>query len=120
MIGVIAGTLAIVAVTIVFGMWATRHKGIVPTKQELAEAQKPKRPRYAAGEAPSTAIRAGDAQLERLRTTQRCTACRATMTVASEDTVRYDDRDLLVLDLHCACGERRGLYVINVRTPTTA
>lgn len=120
MIGVIAGTLAIVAVTVVFGMWATRHRGIVPTKQELAPAQKPKRPRYAAGEAPSTAIRAGDAQLERLRTTQRCTQCRATMTVAGEDIVRYDDRDLLVLDLHCTCGARRGLYVRLQGTPGSA
>ena len=120
MIGVIAGTLAIVAITIVFGLWATKKKGIVPTKQELLDAQKPKPPRYAAGEAPSTAIRAGAEQLERLRTSQRCKTCRATMTVASEDTVRYGDGDLLVLDLHCTCGARRGLYIVKASTPTTA
>jgi hypothetical protein len=111
LIGVIAGTLAIVAISILFGVWAARHKGIVPTKQELIDAQKPKPPRYGAGEAPSTAIRAGASQLERLRATQRCKSCRAVMTVAGEDTVRYDDRDLLILDLRCACGARRGLYV---------
>ena len=116
----IAGSLAIVAITIAFGVWATRHKGIVPTKQELLDAQKPKPPRYAAGAAPATAIRAGEAQLERLRTSQRCTSCRAVMTVAGEDTVRYDERDLLVLDLHCTCGARRGFYIVKASTPTTA
>lgn len=119
MIGVVAGTLAIVAITIVFGVLATRKKGLVPTKQELLDAQKPKGPRYAAGEAPSTAIRAGAAQLERLRTTQRCHSCRAIMTVASEDTVRYDDRDLRVLDLRCTCGGKRTLYVVTAGKPTT-
>ena len=121
MIAAIAGTLAIVGVTIVIGLWATKKRGIGPTKQELLDAQKPKPPRYAAGEAPSTAIRAGADQLVRLRTSQRCKSCRALMSVAGEDTVRYDDRDLLVLDLHCACGARRGLYVVpSAGTPTTA
>jgi RNase P subunit RPR2 len=118
LIGMIAGTLAIVAVTIMFGVWASRKKGIVPTNQELVAAR-PKAPRYAAGEATSTAIRAGAEQLERLRATQRCKNCRAMMTVAGEDTVRYDDGDMLVLDLHCTCGARRGLYV-RASTPTTA
>ena len=111
---IVVGTIAVVALTVVAGMWLTRKRGLLPKPEELAPPPKP-RPRHAAGEAPATAIRAGAAQLERLRTSQRCTACRAIMTVAGEDHVRYDDRDMLVIELRCEpCATRRPLYVVPV------
>ena len=112
MIGVVAGSLAIIGITVVVGLWLTRTRHIEPTPEELAQPAK-KRPAHAAGEAPATAIRAGAAQLDRLRTTQRCTSCRAVMTVAGEEPVRYDDRDMLVIELRCEpCAARRPLYVV--------
>jgi hypothetical protein len=120
-IGVILGTLAVVGAAIAVGTWVTRKRGLVPRPDELAAPPK-QRPAYAAGEAPATAIRAGAAQLDRLRTTQRCASCRAKMTVTGEEHVRYNDRDMLVIDLRCdSCGARRPLYVVpSAATPTTA
>jgi hypothetical protein len=112
LIGIVAGTLAIVGITVTIGMWLTRKKGFLPKPEELAPRTKP-RTSYAAGEAPATAIRAGAVQLERLRTTQRCAKCRALMTAVSDEIVRYDDRDMLVIGLRCEpCATRRPLYVI--------
>lgn len=112
MIGAVAGTLAIVGAAVVVGTWVTRRRGLVPTPEELAPAPK-QRPAYAPGEAPASAIRAGAAQLERLRASQRCTSCRAVMIAGGEEHVRYDERDMLVIDLRCEpCAARRPLYVI--------
>lgn len=112
MIGAVAGTLAIVGAAVAFGTWVTRKRGLLPTPEELAPPAK-KRPAYGPGEAPASAIRAGAAQLDRLRASQRCTSCRAVMTVCGEEHVRYDERDMLVIDLRCEpCAARRALYVV--------
>lgn len=114
MIGVVVGTLAVVGAAIAVGAWTTSQRGLVPRPDELTAPAKP-RPAYAAGEAAATAIRAGAVQLDRLRATQRCASCRARMTVAGEERVRYDERDMLVIDLRCLpCAMRRALYVVPV------
>ncbi len=108
--GTIIGTIIIVAVTIAIGIFADRKLGMRPE----ALAAGPPRPSFAhaAGEAPATAIRAGAAQLERLRASQRCRSCRELLTIGVEDRVRYDDRDLIVIQFRCPrCESKRTLYV---------
>lgn len=107
----ILGTIAIVLGTIAIGVLLTRKRLGMPAPEQLAASPK-KRPAYAAGEAPATAIRAGAAQLVRLRASQRCSECRTVMTAGDEEHVKYGGGELLVVDLRCGtCGARRALYV---------
>ena len=103
----IVATILIVGAVILIG-WQVERR-LVPKPDQLA-AGKPKVVR--AGETPATAIRTKPAQLERLRITQRCPACRASMTAADDEAIRYDDRRLIVLHFTCPdCGRKRSLYV---------
>lgn len=110
--GAILGTIVIVLITVAAGLFIDRKHKLLPDPKQLAEAEhKPAPPQYAAGEAPATAIRAKDGQVEKLRE-QRCSACRAPMTNETDDTVRYNERELLVLHFTCpACAAKRALYV---------
>ncbi len=109
---IVAATIAVVAVAIAIGWFVDRRFAVKP--EQLRESPKP---RDAIGSTPATAIRASDAQLARLRTAQRCTACRNEMTCGDDDRVRYDDRTLLVLKLACSkCGAKRSLYVETTST----
>ncbi len=112
-IGTIVGTVLIVGITIAIGMFADRKLGLLPRPQTLAPVPvRPAAPTYTAGEAPATAIRAGTAQRDRLRTSQRCKSCRELMTAMDEDHVRYDGRDLIVVQFRCPrCDTKRALYV---------
>lgn len=117
MIGAIVGTIAIVLVTVAIGIWIDRKKPILPRPEDFAEPEKLPPPQHAAGEAPATAIRAGESQLKTLRASQRCTECRAPMAndTATDDQVRYDERDLLVLHFTCTkCPAKRSMYVESV------
>jgi hypothetical protein len=115
----ILGTIAIVLGTIAIGLLLTRKTPIMPNPEELAQPPK-KRPAHGAGEAPATAIRAGAAQLARLKTSQRCGECRTVMVAGDEEHVHFGGGELLVVQLRCEkCGTRRALYVSEAR-PTTA
>jgi hypothetical protein len=109
---IVIGTIAIVAAVIVVGVIVDRKIGIVPRPEELRDAQKPRTASYAAGEAPSSAIRATTERLANLCASRRCTACREHATCESDDRVRYDDRELLVLRFRCGkCGATQALYI---------
>ncbi len=109
---VVIGTLAIVGVTIVIGVFVDRRFALLPRREALEAAKRPALPGHLAGEAPSTAIRARDAQLARLRAGQRCPSCRSEMTGLRDDIVRYDNRDLYLLRFECPrCRIERSLYV---------
>ena len=112
MIGTIVGTIAIVLITVAVGLLVDRKVGFLPKPTEIANDEvKPPPPTHAAGEAPATAIRARGSQLAKLRK-QRCPQCRAEMTASDDDTVRYNERDLLVLHFACpSCSTKRVLYV---------
>jgi hypothetical protein len=112
MIGTIIGTIAIVLITVAVGLLIDRKHAILPKPTEImADKPEHKPPTHAAGEAPATAIRARPPQLAKLRS-QRCTVCRATMTNGDDDTVHYNERDLLVLHFTCSqCAAKRTLYV---------
>jgi hypothetical protein len=111
MIGMIIGTIAIVLITVAVGLLIDRKHSILPKPTEALADAKPEKPAHAAGEAPATAIRARDGQLAKLRV-QRCTACRAAMTNLDDDTVRYNDHDMLVLHFTCTqCAAKRSVYV---------
>jgi hypothetical protein len=111
MIAVI-GTIAIVAGAITIGLVLDRKLGILPRPEKLLEQPKPKQITYGAGEAAAVAIRAGTAQIGKVRESQRCTACRAPMTTAGEDAVQYNHRRLIVLTFQCSsCSAKRALYV---------
>ncbi len=111
-VGTIVGTIVIVLVTVAVGLLVDRKYRIVPKPTDLAaEPHQPPPHQHAAGEAPATAIRARDGQLVNLRT-QRCAKCRAQMTNPPDDTVRYNERELLVLHFSCpACAHKSVLYV---------
>jgi hypothetical protein len=107
----IIAAIVVVLGTIAIGVLVTRKRPMLPAPEDLAAPPK-KRPAYAAGEAPATAIRARGDQLERLRTSQRCRECRTVMTAGDEERVRYGGGELLVVELRCSkCGARRALYV---------
>ena len=110
---VVIGTIVIVAVVIVVGVLVDRKVSLLPRPEELAQAGKPKPPQHGAGDAPATAIRARGPQLEQLRAARKCPTCRKSLIAAGDDeSVRYDDRELLVIHLRCdSCGEPRPLYV---------
>ncbi len=109
---IVLGTLAIVGVTVVVGMFVDRRFALLPRREALEAAKRPALPGHLAGEAPSTAIRAREAQLAKLRTGQRCPSCRSEMTALPDDVVRYDNRDLYLLRFTCPrCRIDRSLYV---------
>jgi hypothetical protein len=109
MIGTIAGTIAIVAITIALGRYLDKRYAIVPR----AEVLRPRPPGHAAGESPAMAIRARPAQLATLRSSQRCDGCRATLGAnGPDDAIRLGERTLAVLHFVCpGCGRKRSLYV---------
>jgi hypothetical protein len=114
---VIIGTITIVCAVVVIGVLVDRKVGILPRPEQLKDSEKAIRARrgadYAAGDAPSTAIRARGAQLDKLRSSRRCATCRETLVTAGDDErVRYGDGELLVLHLRCPkCSETRSVYV---------
>jgi hypothetical protein len=110
---IVVGTVVIVALTIVIGMFADKKLHLAPRAEDLAAPPKPRS--HAAGEAPSTAIRAGAAQLANLRARQRCKVCRTVLVADGDDEdVRYAERTLRVLHFVCpACPDvhKRSLYI---------
>jgi hypothetical protein len=112
----IIGTVVLVLVTVGIGVLADRKLGLMPRPEALAE-ERPAPPTHAAGEAAATAIRASGTQLERLRASQRCRTCRAALVESNEGRVRYDDRELVVIELHCPrCETKRALYIDPTRS----
>jgi hypothetical protein len=112
MIGAIIGTIAIVLVTVVIGLLIDRKAPILGTPEDSSAADLKKRSAHAAGEAPATALRVSEDQLDKLRATQRCPRCRSSMQSAPDDHVRYDEADLLVCHFTCEnCSATRTLYV---------
>lgn len=113
MIATVLGTIAIVAVAIAIGVVVDRRLGLLPRAERLRAAGQPRpRPRHTSGAAPSTAVRADAAQLERLRAGPTCPHCRTEMSAQPDDTVRFAGRELLVLAFRCpACASKRAIYV---------
>jgi hypothetical protein len=114
-VAVIIGTLVIIIITVLVGVFLEKRSGIKLEKQNLStEVKRPPPAKYTLGETAATAFRVGDAQLAKLRTSQRCPECRAEMAYldADDDRVRYDQRDLMVLHFNCpSCKSKRRLYV---------
>ena len=109
--GTVIGTIAIVAATVAIGVFLTRRTRLVPQPEELSAPPR-RAPRVEPGLTAATAIRATAAQLDRLRTAQRCTACRTTLSSEPDDTARFDGGELTLLRFRCAtCGAKRTLYV---------
>ncbi len=112
MTGAIIGTIAIVLITVVIGLLIDRKVPVLVKHETTAADDLKKRSTHAAGEAPATAMRIGEDQLDKLRATQRCPRCRSTMQSAPDDHVRYGDADLLVCHFTCEnCPGTRTLYV---------
>jgi hypothetical protein len=112
MIWIVLGTIGIIAAMIAVGFVLDRRFGVLPRPNELRDSARQPRPTYAAGDAPSTAIRATAERLANLRESKRCTECRGPASLESEERVRYDERELIVLRFRCThCNEARSLYV---------
>ncbi len=115
---IILGTIAIVIVVVAIGLLIDRKVGLLPAPKDFADTKGDERKKLAthgAGEAPATALRVRDSQIARLRTSQRCATCRETMTGEADDTVRFNDTDLLVLHFACpSCASKRALYLVRL------
>jgi hypothetical protein len=110
MFGTVVGTIAIVAVTIAIGMLVDRRAAAVPS--DAAHREEPRAAHLAPGETAVTAIRAGDAQLARLRAAQRCSECRGEMIAQADDAAQLGGQRLVLLRFRCArCDARRTIYV---------
>jgi hypothetical protein len=111
----VLGTILIVLATIAFGLFVQRKTGVTELPDGTAQAALQRPPqKFGLGEVAATAFRVGDSQLEKVRTTQRCPACRGEMSYAgdADDHVRYDERNLLILHFACSrCDGKRTLYV---------
>ena len=109
----ILGTVGVVAVFVVGGLWLDRKVSILPRGQELAaapELERQKRLQHAAGAAPETAIFADAREIEKLA--RRARHCRTRMEREDDDEVVYDDRTLTVLRFRCSvCGARDRVYI---------
>lgn len=118
MMAIVLGTIAIVIVTVAIGMLIDRKVGLLPAPKDFEPEPSNERKKLAthgAGEAPATALRVRDAQIAKLRTSQRCTSCRTPMIDQPDDTVRYNDTDLVMLHFVCTtCESRRALYLIKL------
>ena len=115
-VAVIIGTLVIIIITVLVGVFIEKRSGIKLEKQNVRmHVQRSQPPtKYTLGETAATAFRVGNAQLAKLRASQRCSECRTEMmhSDADDDQVRYDQRDLLVLHFTCPrCQTKRRLYV---------
>ena len=104
--------LAVVGVFVGLGLWLDRRVSILPRREELIEAGRP-RPLGAdheVGRAPHTALGCDRARMARVAGAQRCD-CKRIMTPQPEDAVRFGDRTLAVVRVACpACGATRTLY----------
>jgi hypothetical protein len=113
MTGAIIGTIAIVLLVVLVGLWIDRRAPILPKPEELApqDGARKKAVSHAAGEAPATALRIPASQVAKLRANQRCPECRAVMESAPDEHVRYNDADLLICHFTCTkCSGKRTLY----------
>lgn len=115
MTGIVVGTLAIVAITLVLGLWLNRRVPLLPAPGDFEtdhERARKQRVTHGAGEAPATALRVRGTQLERLRASQRCASCRAPIANEADDEVQFGGATLLVLHFTCpSCARRRALYI---------
>ena len=115
---VILGTIAIVLAAVVVGLVVDKKVGFLPAPKDFETAEQKQRKQlvsHGAGEAPATALRVREAQIAKLRTSQRCPSCRAQMTNDADDTVYYDGRELLVLHFTCpTCSATRAIYIDRV------
>ncbi|MBA3392408.1 MAG: hypothetical protein H0T89_07175 [Deltaproteobacteria bacterium] len=117
MIWTIVGTIAIVLGAIGIGVVVDRKWHILPRKDRLQAASRPrlaaavKAAIHAAGEAPGTARAARASELPTLRA-RRCATCHAPTEPQPDDHVMYDGRELLVLHDRCTrCDHVRATYV---------
>jgi len=118
MLVVVLGTIAIILVTVTIGLLINRNIGFLPGPEDFKtdkDRERKKLVSHGAGEAPATALRVRDVQIAKLRTSQRCASCRAEMRNEADDSVRYNETDLLVLQFTCgSCASKRALYIDRV------
>ena len=106
MIGVVLGTLAIVAVVIAAGVALDRRFGLLPRPRELRDAARPRLqlPAHAPGETPETA-------LDKPPATVRCRSCRRAAEPLDDSRAMLGDRALLVRRYRCErCGAITTIY----------
>jgi hypothetical protein len=115
-IGVVLGTLAIVAGVIALGVVIDRRWSILPRKGEYAKAAAARAapPPDPPGTTPAAALRVPMARLPRLLAAQRCASCKKRIAGSPDDgeQIVLGERALVVFRLTCAsCRASRALYV---------
>jgi hypothetical protein len=108
---VILGTIGVVAVVVIVGMWVDRRWGILPRPGELAAVEKAEPP-DPPGTVASAPLRLTPKKLARALVAQKCAGCGARVAASEGEPVRYGAHELRLYRLTCpACGVGRGLYV---------
>jgi hypothetical protein len=105
MIGVVLGTIGIVAVVIAAGVALDRRFGLLP-RRELRETARPglKPPAFAPGEAPETALDTPPAEA-------RCRRCGRATRPLDDSRAILGDRELVVRRVRCeGCGAITTIY----------
>lgn len=117
---IVLGTIAIVLATVAIGVLIDRKVKLLPAPGDFGTHEEHKKLAvHDAGEAPATALRLREDQVTKLRTSQRCDGCRVQLRDDEDDSVRYNDTELLVLHFTCpGCASTRRLYIVVV--PNTA
>lgn len=117
MIWTFLGTVGIVIMTVIAGMFADRRWSLLPRKEDLqlAAGQRPLLAGFGQGEAPETAITATIGEIERIRRKQKCPRCKLSLDSAADATTEHEGQSLRVLNFICArCGGSRSVYVREV------
>jgi hypothetical protein len=111
------GTIGIVIMTVIAGMFADRRWSLLPRKEDLqlASGQRPLLLGSGEGEAAHSAITATIGEIERIRRKQKCPRCKIALDSAADDSAEHEGRALRVLNFTCArCGGMRSVYVHEV------
>jgi hypothetical protein len=114
-IGVVLGTLGVVAAVVVIGMLIDRKVSLLPRPEELREMDAPKPPPEPPGTVASAPLRLTARRLAKALVAQRCVTCRTRLDAGPGVPIRFSGKELQLFRLTCAkCGTGRGLYVEQV------
>jgi hypothetical protein len=114
-VGVVLGTLAVVAAVIAIGVLIDRRWSILPRPEELRDEGAPKPPPDPPGTVASAPLRLTARKLSRALVAQRCVTCRTRLEAGPGEPIRFAGKELQLFRMTCGtCGAGRGLYVEQV------
>lgn len=106
----VVGTLAVVALVVVVGLWLDRRIALLPPMGAPAGPPPPRVDATPPGSTAATAVRVPRSWRSRIAA-GRC-ACGQPLAVASDEPITFGGRTLVIVRLACAaCGHHRSVYL---------